>query len=532
MRNLKRFSLLTFTAVFFLPHYWGPVGGIANAQVSIEGHKLVVTTPNLIATFNGPDLVRVFNRTTNELHINTITPMKPLMKVSMLRRNSARMLDHGWRYGRSQDGGDPSSAQTMLTDLSTRVWINVVIDRDNQDVTVTLWAESREDEVSGLTWGIRGLDLSSGRLIIPALGGVAIDSKTAPQALALDYPRDWQAQMMVWESPKGGFVLYTHDKDLFKRLTLNRRGNFADMGLETQAVAPFTRNGSVKLLEWRLNAYKGDWMVPASGYRNIMRFLRKPLALSQQNAWLKDIKFVETFRGQSFKPELIDALSMRSAPSQTLLYVTDWRQPPGDIEYPDFTPHSEVKAFLRHARDRGFRTMLRVNVLGMQSSSPEYSGLSPYHAKDPVSGAPIEHVLNPKSTDPQRIAVMNPAAASFRRLLLQKLNGALRDLQPDGLLLEGSGLAWNDGNGRLSNMNFIEGMVALERALIATYPLVLGTDQVNEAIYPYVFLSSRPNDPPLPTHPISEYLFGDRILFFNAPAPPRATAAAPDSVKN
>ena len=498
--------------------------GRLQAQVSIEGQKLIVTTPNLIATFNGGDLVRVLNRTTNELHINTISPQKPLMHVSMLRKTTRQLLHHGWRYGRSPDGGPPTAAQCLMTDLQTHVQMNVVIDRDNQDITVTLWAESREDEVSGLTWGIRGLDLSSGRLILPAHGGIAIDHKTSPQALRLDYPRDWQAQMMIWESPHGGLILYSHDTDtLFKRFTLNRRGNYADLALETQAIAPFRTNGSVKLLEWRLNAYKGGWMVPAGGYRNVMKFLRKPIEPRFQQSWVKDVKFVETFQSQDFKPELIDALEKRQNPKQTLLYLTNWRRAPGDAEYPDYTPHPDVRGFVKHARDLGFRTMLRVNVLGMPTSSAEYSRFGPYHAKDPVSGAPIEHVLNPKSADPQRIAVINPAAGSYRRLLVQNLTPALNDLQPDALMLEGAGLAWNDGNGLLGNMNFPQGMVALGRSLIAAFPVALGTDQVNELIYPYVFFSTRPNDPPLPSHPICEFLFGDRIFYFNAPKPAAVT---------
>jgi hypothetical protein len=501
-------------------------GTPVNSQVSIEGPKLIVTTPNLIATFNGPDLVRVMNRTTSELHINTISPQKPLTKVSMLRKTTGNLLNHGWRYGRSQDGGPPSSAQTELTDLSTRIWMNVVIDRDNQDITITLWAESRQDEVSGLSWGIRGLDLSAGKLILPALGGVAIDHKSAPQSLMLEYPRDWQAQMMVMESAHGGLILYTHDMDtLFKRFTLTRRGNYADVLLETQAIPPFGKNGSVKLLEWRLNSYKGEWMVPAGGYRNVMKFLRKPLDPRPPRDWVKEIRSVETFRTQNLKPEMVDEIEKRADPKQTLLYLTDWRTAPGDTDYPDFTPHPDAKVFLKHARDRGFRTMLRINVLGMQTASPEYSALSPYHAKDPVSGAPIEHILSPGAANAQRIAVINPASASFRRVLLQKLTPAMSELTPDALLLEGVGLAWNDGNGPLGNMNFVQGMVALERALLSSFPVVLAADQVNELIYPYVFISRRPIDPALPPHPICEFLFGDRVYFFNAPLPTKPAAA-------
>ena len=51
---------------------------------------------------------------------------------------------------------------------------------------------------------------------------------------------------MVWEGKEGGFVLYCRDPVAhYRNLQFKRRGDYADVGIETEATAPWSKANSV-----------------------------------------------------------------------------------------------------------------------------------------------------------------------------------------------------------------------------------------------------------------------------------------------
>jgi len=74
---------------------------------------------------------------------------------------------------------------------------------------------------------------------------------------------------------------------------------------------------------------------------------------------------------------------------------------------------------------------------------------------------------------------------------------------------------WNDGNGLIDGRNYIQGSILLHQELSDAFPwLVLGGESVNELFAPHERFAQRWHWDPLPPHPISTFLLGDRTLLY------------------
>ncbi len=485
-------------------------------QVEPDGNRLTVTTANAIAVFEGGDLVRVTNRLTGEVYGHPALSMPSLLQMPTLSGGDVPLRCTAWRRGREKEDGRVIAAQTTFTDLTRIVWMNVVIDEQTQDITVTLWGETRNDGVTGLQWGVRGLDLTSGSLILPAQGGVWADRASLPSAVHLEYPTEWEAQMLLWQTRSGGMVIYSRDdEDHFKKLHITRRGDYADLALETEALAPWQKAGDVPQLEWRINTYRGDWRVPATGYRNLMHFLRKQPAGAAAPSWPAQIRTVVTVQSANPDAALLDELSKRLIPSKTLLYLPVWRKAGYDVNYPDYTPSPGVAAFIEHAHALGFRVMLHTDLPGVSPGNPAFPLVERYQVRDARTQAPIGWYWDHAPSDPQRFAFINPAAEAYRQLFVRSVRPAVEELKPDALHLDVSGPMWNDGNGLIEGKNYAQGSEALHRALLSAFPgIVLGGESLNEITAPYNRFAQRWITSPLPPHPICAFLFGDRVASY------------------
>jgi len=486
------------------------VGMPARADIQIEGDRLTITTAHFIASFRGPDLIRLTNRLTSEQYVRQSAPIASMLEMGMLRPTGKSMRWTGWRQGKVESA-NPDAAMLSLNDLTRSVWMSVIADHETQDIVVTLWGEANREGVTGLTWGIRGLDLSAGRLVLPAQGGCFADRKSAPAALTLAYPTQWEAQVVIWEGKRGGFVVYSRDdRPRFKKFHLIRRGDYADVGFETEAVAPWSKAGGVPQLEWRLNAFRGDWSVPATGYRNLMHFLRKPVEARGARAWVSGIRRVTPVDAEKLDAALLDSLAKENDPRATLLYLRNWQRAGSDVA--EYAPRDGVRSLVSRARERGFRVMLHTDLPGLALSHPDYPRVRRYHVRDSRTGT--EEIRSPDSA----FVYVNPASSSYRSLVLARLRAIVEEIEPDAFHLAGSSVMFNDGNGLIADRNYAQGAVTLYRTLLRNFPaLALGSEGVNEVTLPYVWFARRPAPGVLPPHPISAFLFGDHTLFYDLP---------------
>lgn len=511
--------LTLFTAFLF------SVGRPAVADISIFGDRLTISSDTVLLAFKGGDLVRVKNKLTGEDFIRTTTPQRPVLDMGMIKAPTKPYINFGWHQGKAEV--NPETAQIQFNDQTRSIWMNVIVDHETNDVMISIWGEANREGVTGLTWGLRGLDLSGGKLILPVQGGRYVDASVPINEFSYSYPGDWEAQLAVWQTKTGGFVIYSRDDEArYKRITMARRASFADILLETEAEGPFEKAGGVPHIEWRFNAYKGTWQVPANGFRNLMHFYRPPAKISKDRAWVKDIRSVATIRGPKQDPKLLDSLAKQLDPSKTLLYVPDWRKSAFDVNYPDYDWNDTIRDFVDHAHELGFKVMLHAEMTGVSPSHADYQRLRKYQVCDPMTGKPVGRRWESADSDPRRYAIINPASETWRNTFLGRIRPVIDQVQPDALFLAGAGTLLNDGNAALTRRNFAEGCMALERALLTAYPrLALGVDGLNELTGPYCWFASRKAQPGLPPHAISEYLFGDHVLSFADPGLPQADTA-------
>jgi hypothetical protein len=491
----------------------------AQAQVQIDGDLLTLTTENMKVQFRGGTMIRLTNLLTGETLVRQVPVLPSLVEMRTLQTSAKPLRWTDWRMGKAT-AANPNAVQISFNDLTSAVWMNAIIDPDTQDVALTLWGESNREGVTGLTWGMRGLDLTSGRLILPAFGGIALDSRSAPDSLTLEYPGQWEAQMLIWQTQAGGFVVYSRDDQaLFKRLHLRRRGDRLDLIFETQAVGPWKSAGGVPQLEWRFNVFKGDWRVPAEGYRRLMRFLRPPLPARGDRAWVAEIRSVRTIAENRFDPATLEKIAALSLPKETLLYLPNWHIANARPDDPAYRVADNLRVYVQRAQAMGFRVMLGVDCAALPREHPDLIQMRRYQVKDPRTGAPVEIPAEGATSAPSTLAVINPAAPAYRSLFIRRLSNVIDYVRPDALHLRHSGRMWNDGGGLIEKQNFAQGAAALHRALLTAFPhLVLSGDGLNEVVAPFQFFAQLPPAVSLPPHPISGYLFGDRMLFFLPPS--------------
>ncbi|MBM3495821.1 MAG: hypothetical protein FJX72_16075, partial [Armatimonadetes bacterium] len=449
-------------------------------DIAVAGDRLTIRTANIRVVMRAGEVVEITNRLTGERIATGIGRLEPHTVMLRVKGVVGPMRCDGWRTAH-EDDAQRQAAQTVLRDGSATVWLNVSVDQDTQDVVVAAWAESLTEGVRGLRLAVRSLDLSVGRLIVPSQKGIVYGLKDAEPPAPVAYPSDWVAQMLVWQSAQGGVVVYSRDDEArYKTLHVSRRGERVDLGLVTEAEAPWATQSSVPHLEWRFNAYRGDWRVPATGYRSLVSFIRTRSKPTDQQLWVGQITGVEVVRAGSPDAVLEQAAKLRP-PARTLLYVPDW----GTGKRPDRALTGWDARFISRAHEMGFYVLLPVDVA---LADPEWDGfarVARLQVRGPSSGE--------RPVDRDGIAVMNGASAEWRRALIRALRGAFDGAAPDALLVRDACSIPNDGTGQIEGRTAAEGMVALLRDVQRAFPsMVLASEGISELIWPNVRIARRP----------------------------------------
>ena len=484
----------------------------ASAQVVASGKSLTVTTANAVATFNGPDLVGFVNSLTNETYLKNPSAGE-LAQVDTIASTGQALQSSNWTIGSEPGTGLPLATITSSDSVRTFT-LTVKIDPASQEIVLRCGASVSTAGLRGASWSIAGLDFTSGRLIIPANGGRIFDRAHPDIGTSMEYPNNWHAQMAVYESALGSFVMYSTDAQMFfKRLRLSSRGDSTvDVAVATEAVAPFPSATTVPAVEWRLKAFAGDWRVSARLYRDWLLANRPPVS-NAAHPWVSDIRaVVGVYRTDA---SLLTPLAALLVPSQTLLYLVDWRQDSYDINYPDYTPRAGVASFVSSAHALGFKVMLHTDLIGVSPGNADYAAMQPYQLRTPETLDLMGWQWD-RLSDPQRFAFIDPAAPSFRALWISRMGAAIAAVAPDALHLDISGYTFNDGNGPIAGLTYPQGTDQFRKDIIAAFPSVaLGGEGENDISYRYEsFAQIDWNAPNNPGHPIATFLFSPQVRYY------------------
>ena len=231
-------------------------------------------------------------------------------------------------------------------------------------------------------WGCGRLDSRQVNVILPADGGQIIDATTEFDERGFPYPGEWEAQLAILQGEQGGFFVSSTDTTFrFKEVRYMRSTEHFGISFKTDNFAPFRDKNEITSVEWRLNAYRGDWQIPALYYRNWMEIAFQP---KQPLAWLQDIELVIIYPG--LKKEILPLLAAHLNPSTTLLYLQDWRKAGWDTNYPDYIPKPEFGDFVEAAHAYGFRVMPHANLLGCSPNHPRYPEFEKYQLRHAIGG--------------------------------------------------------------------------------------------------------------------------------------------------
>ena len=388
--------------------------------------------------------------------------------------------------------------------INKMIRLRIAIDPQTQDLVIHQTGTSVFGGLVGVMWGCGYLDNQQVNMILPAHGGEIIDVATDTNERGFEYPEKWESQLAILQSRDGGFFVRSTDTTFrFKELRYVPSGEHFDISFQTQNFAPFRDKNEITSVEWRLNAYRGVWQVPAEIYRNWMETAFQP---KQPPAWVKELELVVYL---NLRVDVLPELAEHVNPSTTLIYLLGWQNPSSDgsANHPDHTPGPEFGDFLEVAHSYGFRVMPYANVVSCSPTHRLYPEVEKFQLRHPFKGHKLGYRWDDPSY-PHSTGYINPASSTWRKYVVGQLKEVYETYPIDGFHLDINTLFRNDPNGLVDGLTFPEGNILLHQELAAAMPgIVLGGENVHEGTFFNTNLAQRWSYTNQQPHPISSFLF-------------------------
>lgn len=437
-------------------------------------------------------------------------------------------------WATSEEGEDSLAAQGRATRKGVQfnglegasVECTYEVEQASGDLVMTQRCESPAKGVWGVEWSVANIPLGM-NIIVPGSSGIKLTKTSPGVSHTFDYPVTWEAQLAIVEGQDRGFYVWAEDAvGRFKRLTVNRGAEGWRFGLTTMNYAPFDAQTACDSVKWHVNVYAGDWRVPAKRYRDwAEKNLGSTRIADQKPAWVKDIRCCVIM---GLEAAVVDALTKRLDPKQTLLYIPGWRKAGYDRDYPTYDqPVPEFEPFLKRARELGYRVMLHVNYFGCDPLNPLYQQFEPLQVRSPWGNHDKEWWLWTRADPIIKFAYINPAHKPWRDLFVAQMKKLCESYDIDALHLDQTLCIYNDNNGLVDGVSMLQGNVALHKELRAALPNVAlsgeGLDEVTYRCEAFAqrhawglnFVEGTWHKPALQmAHPISSYLFGPYTIIY------------------
>ena len=481
---------------------------LANTLTLGEQGEVFAETDQYRVRFRDGVLIHFHNKLTQETY--TLPPQDGSNEQSGI----SIQYNEG-EYGRAQWIDDSWEVESKrLTSLAIEITyqrdyrtdqtcrLRIGIDPETQDLVIHQTGASASGGLIGIMWGCGYLNNQQVDIILPANGGEIIDASSEIRGGGGGYPREWEAQLAILRGGDGGFFVRSTDTTFrFKGVGYKRTAEHFGISFQTDNFAPFSSKHEITSVEWRLNAYRGDWQVPAEIYRNWMETTFQP---KQSPAWVKELELVIY---APLDPSILSRLAEHVNPSTTLLYIIGWTDPSRGLE-PDYVPAPEFGDFLKAAHGYRFRVMPRITFHGCSPNSPRYPEFEKYQFRHPIRGHKLGYKLDDPTYD-YPTTYINPASKAFRKYVVEQMKALYETYPIDALHLDINTVVVNDANGLIDGLTATEGNVLLHQELAEAMPgIVLGGENVHEGTFFNTNLAQRHNTPSVKQpHPISSFLF-------------------------
>ncbi len=402
-------------------------------------------------------------------------------------------------------------------DNQATLHLYISIDTETNDLLIKQKGTLKMGGIGNIAWGFSNLSEEVVDTIVPVKGGqILTPSSIVAERVRYQYPGKWEAQLAILQGQHGGvFIRSDDDQYRFKLLEYIPQGKDFAINFWEIPHVPFEDVKEIAIATWRINAYEGDWQVPATIYREWMHNSLKPANREEMPAWVNDIELVITHADplESVGTSVIDILSRYVDPEKTLLYVTGWRKAGWRWNYPDYTPTDNFGEFLQKAHSYGFKVMLHVNMLAVSPANPFYEKIKKHQITSPITGEIVGAHLD--SPDPLRGYVsINTASEDFRNLLINRLKNVWETYNIDAFHLD---LSFSvDNVYSIKGMRMAEGNILLHQELREAMPgIALGGELINDVTFLHesfaqqllIGLTEQP-------HPISSFLFSPYTRFY------------------
>ena len=507
---------------------------LANTLMVDEAGNVLAETDRYLAHFENGMLTDFHNKLTNEtytqgdseaytrlvvegrhLRVHEITP--EIKKISPLE--CQLIYQDSWSVPRDNE---------MMLHLF------ISIDAETGDLLIRQKGVSKVGGIEHIIWGFGNLSHAAIDVILPTRGGRMI-SNDRNFSDTYYYPGSkWEAQLAILQGQRGGVFVRSDDTQYhFKTFQYASEGRSFTVSLGQHPPVPYEPQKQFTTATWRLNAYQGDWQVPALAYRQWMHKAFKPADRSEMPAWINDIDLIVSFPfyHSDMEAGILGKLSQLVDPEKTLLYVIDWRESGWALNYPDYTPvtsFANFGYFVKEAHRYGFRVMPHVDMVGVSLSHPLYAVFEKHHMRDPRNGKKIGWEL--ELDGPHPYAWINPASSEFRKLLVDRVKSVWETYRVDAFHLDISHFMVN--NPPIDGLTVPEGNILLHQELREAMPgIVLGGEGLHEVTFLYESLARLPASPKEHPHAISAFLFSPYVLRYGHLGVPKPNRHPPGKLQ-
>ena len=495
----------------------------------MTGDVATFTAPQMIVGLRNGTIVRIFNRVTGSEYITGMaTPNEQSQARTGVVYAKPTILTHEQRpdvIGPTlTKAGEKVLAPTLLSidnfqeptpkrigllsveyDLTSQqpaVNLSIVYSLDPRtgDLTVEERVSGKQKGLSGIRWGL-GPVVCRGNLLVPAFNGIKATRKEDEykfESSTWAWPMGWQIPLIIFADKVGGFWVHTEDPSLrFKEVTYEQnRDKSWQVAFTTVPQAPFTSYDSGESVTWRVNTFAGDWTVPIDRYK---KWAYSAFDIQDKEkfrpAWVDKIKLVikqADYVDDAQIPQFLDTLEQNVVPSETLLFLTHWKDDERKQPIPYWIPNEHGIRFAKEARRRGFRVMYFANYIGIMPNHPKFSEFSDHVVHDPYTGALQGWNLEGEwsgwnlrgdrsRTSDVKLYYVNPGYKPWRDFQIEQFKKLFSMSPGDGLFLDQAFLMFNDGNGPVDGQTMVQANLEFHREVAEALPgIALGGESINE----------------------------------------------------
>ena len=478
----------------------------ANTLMVDEAGNVLAETDRYLARFEKGVLMHFHNKLTNETYTQGNSEALTLLKAgrNLITHNitpEVRRLSSLECQLIYQD------SWSIPRDNEVTLHLFIRIDSDTGDLLIRQAGFSETGGIDRIMWGFANLSETAVDVIAPVTGGQILVNPDR-----YHYPRKWETPLAILQGQRGGVFVHSDDTQFrFKTLEYESEGG-NDFVLNFWEVphAPFEQMKQITTATWRLNAYQGDWQVPALTYRQWMHEALQPADRSEMLAWVNDIEVV-IYCSNTYL-NILAPLSRLVDPEQTLIFLHQWRHGGHDGDLPNYTPDAikpEFADFVKDAHRYGFKVMAHVNMIGVSEDHPLYAEFEKYQVRDPHTGEKRGWHWEIRHTNPDSHAFINPASSEYRKMFVDTLKNLWERYQVNAFHLDISSPIYNDKNGLIDGLTYAEGNILLHQEIRAAIPgIVLGGEGLNDVTFIHESFAKRFRIPATEIpHPVGSFLF-------------------------